>query len=71
MPQMIKVWSPDSVRECLQAALEIVDELDPASDLRVQAFQTAANMLANVVIQQDAAVPVPLPPFLNGKAVGH
>jgi hypothetical protein len=38
--------TPEQVREYLSAALEIVAELDPPTDLRVTAFDKAVNLLA-------------------------
>lgn len=54
--------TPEQVREYLTGALAIVAELELTDDLRVPAFQKAADLLASkqVVAERIEAVPIDL-----------
>jgi hypothetical protein len=56
--------SDEQVRDYLQAALALVDELEPPDDLRVVCFVKAAELLASKQIFYEQAAPLTALPHL-------
>lgn len=67
--QVVPVWTPERAEIVLEQSLALVTKLDPVEDLRVPLFQSAVQMLSNVLVQQGSPVAVSLPGLTqrNGK----
>jgi hypothetical protein len=55
--QKLRTNTRDEVAEDLEAALELVVELDPPDDLRVAVFTEAARLLSHRTLVQEAPAP--------------
>lgn len=64
--QDVKHHTPAEVRDILRDALAIVDELEPADDLRVATFDQAARMLSG----KEVVLVQPQPIDLSGLRAG-
>jgi hypothetical protein len=55
--QKLRTNTRDEVTEDLETALAIVDELEPADELRVALFVEAARLLSHRTLVQEPAAP--------------
>lgn len=61
--QLTRTWEPAEVESELRAALDIVERLDPPSDLRQLTFQTSAQLLTQRAMRPAGGLVLGTPPL--------